>query len=120
MRTGRPGASNTHSPLLFQIEKLVPQPQEAVAFGLMHTERRADQVVDEIDLRARQERHRGRIDQHHRAIALDHQIVLGPGVLDVELVLEAGAAATLDGDAQHGAVAFGLEDFARCGGQPAR
>ena len=37
---------------------------------------------------------------------------------EVEFVLEAGAAAALDGDAQHGAVAFGLEDFADAAGGP--
>ncbi len=81
-----------------QIEKLVPQPQEAVAFGLFTRNEAPDQVVDEIDLRAGQERHRGRIDQHHGGIALDHQIVLGLGALDVEFVLEAGAAAALDAE----------------------
>src|SRR5437870_2923094 len=83
-----------------------------------HAERGADQVVDEIDLRAREERHRGWIDQHHRALARDHQIVLSLGVVDVELVLEAGAAAALDGDAQHGAVAFDFKDFADAAGGP--
>jgi len=32
-------------------------------------------------------------------------------MLDIELVLEAGAAATFDRDTQHGAVAFLPEDF---------
>src|SRR5512132_3838354 len=81
-------------------------------------ERCADQVVDEIDFGAGEERHRGWIDQHHRALAGDHEVILGPGVVDVEFVLEAGAAAALDGDAQHGAVAFGLEDFADAAGGP--
>src|SRR5262249_32785401 len=80
--------------------------------GIVDAERGADQVVDEIDFRARQKRHRRWIDQHHRMIALDHQIVLGLRALDVELVLEAGAAAALDRDAQHGAIALVLEDLA--------
>src|SRR5262245_26369378 len=78
----------------------------------------ADQVVDEINLRSRQERHRGGIDQHHRALTRDHEVILGLGVVDVELVLEAGAAAALDADAQHSAFAFALEDFADAAGSP--
>src|SRR6185437_7564941 len=85
---------------------------------VVHTERGADQVVDEIDLRPRKERRRGRIDQHDGRIALDHQIVLGLGVIDVEFVLEAWAAAAFDGDAQHGATSFALEDFANAAGGP--
>src|SRR3954452_7571318 len=83
-----------------------------------HPERGADQVVDEIDLGARQERHRGGIDQHYGALARNHQIILGLRALDVELVLEAGAAATLDTDAQHGAVALGFQDFPDAAGRP--
>src|SRR5216684_4479279 len=79
--------------------------------GIDHPERRADQVVDEIDLGPRQKRHRSRIDQHHCAVARDHQVVFGLRALNVELVLKAGAAAALDADAQHGAVALGFEDF---------
>ena len=86
--------------------------------GIDHAERRADQVVDEIDLGSGQKRHRGRIDQHHGAVARDHQVVLGLRALDVELVLKAGAAAALDADAQHGAVALGLEDFPDAAGRP--
>src|SRR3979490_2193426 len=79
--------------------------------GIVHAERGADQVVDEIDLGARQKRHRGRIDQHHRAVALDHQVIVCPRLLDVELVLQAGPPAPLDADPQHRTVALGLEDF---------
>ncbi len=83
-----------------------------------HPERGADQIVDEIDLRAGQKRHRGRIDQHHGAVARDHEVVLGLGALDVEFVLKTRAAAALDADAQHGAVALGLEDFPDAAGGP--
>src|ERR1700722_11137578 len=41
-----------------------------------HPDRRADQIIDEVDFGACEERYRGRIDQHHRRIALDHQIIL--------------------------------------------
>src|SRR5258708_28850825 len=66
--------------------------------GIDDAERGADQIVDEIDFRACEERHRGWIDQHHGVVALDHEVVLGLGMLDVEFVLEAGAAAALDRD----------------------
>src|ERR1043165_6227620 len=42
-----------------------------------HAERRADQIIDEIDFGAREERHRGRVDQNHRALARDHQVIFG-------------------------------------------
>src|ERR1700674_4587397 len=83
-----------------------------------HPERGTDQVVDEINLGAREERHRGGIDQHHGAVAGDDEIILGTRALDVEFVLKAGAAAALDADPQHGAVALALEDFADAAGGP--
>src|ERR1700694_3896816 len=86
--------------------------------GIDHAERRSDQVVDEIDLGPGQEWHRGRIDQHHGTVARDHQVVFRLRALDVELVLKAGAAATLDADAQHRTVALGLEDFPDAAGRP--
>ena len=101
-----------------QIEKLVPQPQDAVAFGLMHAERGSDQIVDEIDLRSCQERRRRGIDQNDGLVALDDQIVVGFGMVDIELVLKAGAAAAFHGDAQHRAVALLSEDLADSAGGP--
>src|ERR1700736_1699964 len=86
--------------------------------GIDHAERGADQVVDEIDLGPRQKRHRGGIDQHHRAVARDHQIIFSLGAFDVEFVLKTRAAAALDADAQHRTVALGLEDFADAAGRP--
>src|SRR5258705_13466396 len=86
--------------------------------GVDHAERGADQVVDEINLGARQKRHRGGIDQHHRIVALNHQVILGLRALDVELVLKAGAAAALDADAQHRTLALGLEDLPDTAGPP--
>src|SRR3989442_3649263 len=86
--------------------------------GVDHAERGADQVVDEIDLGSRQKRHRGGIDQHHRIVALNHQVILGLRALDVELVLKAGAAAALDADAQHRTLALGLEDLPDTAGRP--
>src|SRR5215207_4481956 len=111
-------AGRTNSPPQFSDRKTRPATARRGRIRIDHTERRADQIVDEINLGACEERYRGRIDQHHRALARDHEVVLGLGVVDVELVLEAGAAAALDGDAQHGAVAFGLEDFPDAAGGP--
>src|SRR5439155_16397049 len=102
----------------FSDRKARPAAARRGGIRIDHAERGADQIVDEIDLRTCEERHRGRIDQYHRALARDHQIVLGLVVVDVELVLEAGAAAALDGDAQHGAVAFDFKDFADAAGGP--
>ena len=51
-------------------------------------------------------------------LARDHQVIFGLVMVDVEFVLEAGAAAALDGDAQHGAVALGLEDLPDAAGGP--
>jgi hypothetical protein len=39
-------------------------------------------------------------------------------MLDVELVLKAGAAAAFDGDTQHRAIALGLEDLPDAAGGP--
>src|SRR3979411_1064921 len=86
--------------------------------GIDHAERRADQVVDEIDLGPGQKRHRGGIDQHHRAVARDYQVILSLRPLDVELILKAGAAAALDADSQHVAIALSLEDFPDAAGPP--
>ncbi len=104
--------------LASQIEKLVPQPHDAVALGLTTRNDAPIKSSTKSTSEPREERHRGWIDQHHGVLARDHQVILGLGAVDVELVLEAGAAAALDGDAQHGAVAFGFEDFADAAGGP--
>src|SRR5262245_47749351 len=79
---------------------------------VVHPERGADQVVDEVDLGPRHVVERHRVDQHGRPVLRDDDVVVGLGAVDVELVLEARAAAAFDADAQHGAGAFALEDFA--------
>src|SRR5689334_682350 len=84
--------------------------------GIVDAERRADQIVDEIDFRAGQERCGGGVDQDDRLLALDHDVVLGLRALDVELVLEAGAAAALDRDAQLGATALAPQNLADSAG----
>ena len=79
---------------------------------IFHLERGADQVVDEVDLRAGHVVHRHRIDQHHRAVTADDEIVGRLRTLHVELVLKARAATAFDADAQHGSGRLTLEDFA--------
>ena len=98
----------------------MPQPQEAVACGLLHLEGRADQVVDEVDLGAGHVVERDRIDQHRGAAALDHDVIVRPVALGVELVLETGAAAARDADAQHRAHWLLAEDLADLAAPPAR
>ena len=63
---------------------------------VFHLERGADQVVDEVDLRAGHVIDRDRIDQHGRAVAGDHDVVVGLRALHAEFVLKAGAAAAFD------------------------
>ena len=60
-----------------QIEKLVPQPQDAVALGLST-------------------RNEAPIKSYDRRISLNDEIVLCFRMVDLEFVLEAGAAAALD------------------------
>ena len=59
----------------------------------------ADQLLGEVDLGAGEERQRHRVDQHPRAVLLEHEVVVG-GRVELDLVLEPRAAAALDGDAQ--------------------
>src|SRR5713226_5521141 len=85
--------------------------------GIGDLERGADQVIDEIDLRAFHVAQRDRVDQHGGAVARDHEIVWRLALLHVEPVLEPGAAAALDADAEHGAGGLGgenLADASRC------
>ena len=63
---------------------------------IVDLERRADEVVDEIDLGAGHVVERDRIDQHGRAALLDHDVVVGPAALGVEFVLETGTASASD------------------------
>ena len=77
----------------------------AAAAGRLHIrivdlEGLPDQVVDEVDPRAAQEIQRHRIDEHHRAFLLDHQVFRLALLGDIESVLETGAAAAIDRDAE--------------------
>src|SRR5262249_45638423 len=77
-----------------------------------HLERGADQVVDKIDFRSGHVVDRNRVDQNDRAVAADHEVVAGLGMLHVEFVLKAGAASAFDADAQHGSARLGFQDLA--------
>src|SRR5208282_4781770 len=71
--------------------------------GLSH------KVVHEVELGALHHFERDGIDEHGRPVAGGDEVVLGAGPLDVKGVLEARAAAALDGDAQRRA-GLALED----------
>jgi dGTPase len=65
-----------------------------------HPERRPDEVVDEIDLRAGEKAERNLIDNHLGAGTLQYHVVVRGLRHEVELVLEARAPAALDADAE--------------------
>ena len=79
---------------------------------VLHLERGADQVVDEVDLGTGHVVDRDRIDQHDGAVAGDDEVVVRARALHVEFVLKARAAAAFDADAQHGAGRLAFEDLA--------
>src|ERR1700687_1534676 len=56
---------------------------------IVDLERRADQIVDEVDLAAGHVIERDRIDQHRGAALLDDDVVVSPVTFGVEFVLEA-------------------------------
>ena len=63
----------------------------------------ADQVVDEVDLRAAHIVERHGVDQHLGAVAGKHDVVRRGRLLNqVVAILEAGAAAAFDADAERG------------------
>ena len=63
----------------------------------------ADDLVGEVDFSALEEVERHRIDKDDHAVFLDRQVVVFARLRDREIVLEAGAAAAVDCDPQHGA-----------------
>src|SRR5205085_12547891 len=66
----------------------------------------------EVDLGPGEIAERNLVDQHGRAITGDDEVIGRLLALDVELVLEAGAAAALHADAQHGARRLAAQDRA--------
>ena len=84
---------------------------------IVDPKRRANQIVDEIDLGAGQIAHRRLIDQDGRRAALNDEIIGSLGAIHVELVLEARATAALDAHAKHRAdrlTAQNLANSLRC------
>jgi len=77
--------------------------------GVLDLERLTHQVVDEVELRALHQFERDRVDHHCRSVADRDEVVVGARAVDVVGVLEARAAAALDGNAQRRAL-FALED----------
>src|SRR5262245_30131261 len=79
-----------------------PAPAGGCGVRVVDPERRAQEVVDVVDFRAVDQAQGDGVDQHAGAALVDHQVVGGPIGHQVEPVLEARAAATLDTDAEHG------------------
>lgn len=79
--------------------------------GILDLEVRAHQVFDEIDLGPAQEFQRNGVDEDARAVAFDQKVVAAPGIVEAEIILVARAAAAVDGNAKHNALAFGRAQF---------
>src|SRR5262249_33413889 len=72
---------------------------------VLDLERGAHHVLDEVDLGAGEEVERDLVNDDLDAVAREDDIALLPRVVEAEAVLEAGAAAARDGDAQERALA---------------
>jgi hypothetical protein len=84
--------------------KLVPQPHDAFACGFF--------TLNEAPIRSSTKSISEPAMKHDGAGPVDDEVVGGLRALHVELVLEAGAAAALDRDAQHRAGGLSFEDLA--------
>ena len=89
-----------------------PAATRCLRLRIVHLERCADKIINEIDLRTGHVIDRDRIDQDHCAIAADDEIVSCPGAIHVKLVLKAGAATALNAHSQHRASWLTFEDVA--------
>ena len=109
-----------HDSVGVQIEKLVPQPQEAVACGFL--------ILKEAPIRSSTKSiseparivERDRVDQHAGARPLDHARHRRRGRRPGRICMEAGAAAALDADAQHGMLGPRRRRSRRSAGRRAR
>ena len=97
------------------MEKLVPQPQALVAFGFAHGEVAAHQLVRVVQFGAAQKVETRGVHDNARRAALDDQIIRGDRLVQVELVLEAAAAAGQHGYAQGGGAAVRGDDLGYAG-----
>src|SRR5438128_266217 len=64
----------------------------ALALRVLDLKRRADHVLDVVDLRALEQLERRFVDEHGGAVALDHEVARAPGVVESEIVLKARTA----------------------------
>src|SRR5438067_1242312 len=71
----------------------------------------ADEVIDEVDLGAGEIAERYLVDQHPGAVAGDDDIVRRLRAVDIELVLETGAAAAFHAQPEHGAGWLAAQDL---------
>ncbi len=92
------------------MEKLVPHPHDAVAFGLWIWKDWPMRSSTKSISASLHERQRHRIDQDDRALALDDDVIGGALGVEIEAVLEAVAAAAGDADAQSGAAGLAGQD----------
>jgi dGTPase len=84
-----------------------PAAAAGCCIGIAHHELGAGQIIDEGDLRALKEGQGDGVNERGLAVGLDADVV-GLGSLDqFEAILEAGAAAAVDSDAQHDRMALG-------------
>src|SRR6185369_2144486 len=79
--------------------------------GIVDLEGLADQVVGEIDFRARQEIQRHRIDQHLGAAFFHHNVLVQLRVIQGKIVLKAGTAAAGHRQPQRGRLRLRLQNF---------
>lgn len=82
----------------------------------MYLEGLPDEIVDKVDLRTAHVRQRNRVDQHHRAVTLDNDVIVGARAIQIEAILEAGATASRNADAQSRAARFASKNprYAPC------
>ena len=79
-----------------------PAAAAGCCIGIAHHELGAGQIIDEGDLRALEEGQGDGVNERGLAVGLDADVV-GLGSLDqFEAILEAGAAAAVDSDAEDG------------------
>src|SRR5437879_2760490 len=68
--------------------------------GVADLERRAHEVLDEVDLGTLHQLERGRVDDEPHALALEQRILLLALIVEAEAILESRAAAAGNGEAQ--------------------
>src|SRR5262245_43392542 len=79
--------------------------------GIDDAEGGADQVVDKIDLRTRHVAERDLVDEDPRSCPLDDEIIGLRSLDQIELILEARAAAALDAHPQKRLVGLAGDDL---------